>query len=129
MTGVKNRKQLLKMRSLSSLILFFFWINAGLAQVATDSISVAQDTTAAIEFPSLTSFFSPTPVVLRSSTPPPSTLLNRSNLAAPKIYNYQHLGIFCKLDVQLDQTVKLPVRFRLGSQEVVDRKEGKVGDD
>jgi len=47
-----------------------------------------------------------------------------SNLS-PRIYNYQNLGIFCKLDVKLDGVTKWPVRFRLGTQEVVDRKEGK----
>jgi len=44
---------------------------------------------------------------------------------SPRIYNYQEIGIFCKLDVKLDKVSKLPVRFRLGTQEVVDRKEGK----
>lgn len=51
------------------------------------------------------------------SAPPPVSI--------PKIYNYRELGVFCKLDVQLDKAVKLPVRFRLGTQEIVDRKEGK----
>ncbi len=44
---------------------------------------------------------------------------------SPRAYNYQEIGIFCKLDVKLDKISKLPVRFRLGTQEVVDRKEGK----
>ncbi len=44
---------------------------------------------------------------------------------SPRVYNYHEIGIFCKLDVKLDKVSKLPVRFRLGTQEVVDRKEGK----
>ncbi len=44
---------------------------------------------------------------------------------SPRIYNYHEIGIFCKLDVKLDKVSKLPIRFRLGTQEVVDRKEGK----
>lgn len=44
---------------------------------------------------------------------------------SPRVYNYQEIGIFCKLDVKLDKVSKLPIRFRLGTQEVVDRKEGK----
>jgi len=44
---------------------------------------------------------------------------------SPRIYNYHEIGIFCKLDVKLDKISKLPVRFRLGTQEIVDRKEGK----
>lgn len=53
-----------------------------------------------------------------------STAPLASNLS-PRVYNYQKLGIFCKLDVKLDGITKWPVRFRLGTQEVVDRKEGK----
>lgn len=44
---------------------------------------------------------------------------------SPRVYNYHEIGIFCKLDVKLDKVSKIPIRFRLGSQEVVDRKEGK----
>jgi len=44
---------------------------------------------------------------------------------SPRIYNYHEIGIFCKLDVKLDKISKLPIRFRLGTQEAVDRKEGK----
>ena len=44
---------------------------------------------------------------------------------SPRVYNYHEIGIFCKLDVKLDKASKLPIRFRLGTQEVVDRKEGK----
>ena len=44
---------------------------------------------------------------------------------SPRVYNYHEIGIFCKLDVKLDKVSKLPIRFRLGTQEVVDRKEGK----
>ncbi len=44
---------------------------------------------------------------------------------SPRIYNYHEIGIFCKLDVKLDKVSKLPIRFRLGTQEIVDRKEGK----
>jgi len=44
---------------------------------------------------------------------------------SPRVYNYHEIGIFCKLDVKLDKISKWPVRFRLGTQEVVDRKEGK----
>jgi len=44
---------------------------------------------------------------------------------SPRVYNYHNLGVFCKLDVKIDKASKLPVRFRLGTQELVDRKEGK----
>ena len=44
---------------------------------------------------------------------------------SPRVYNYHEIGIFCKLDVKLDKVSKLPIRCRLGTQEAVDRKEGK----
>ncbi|MEM8906831.1 MAG: hypothetical protein AAGD05_03210 [Bacteroidota bacterium] len=44
---------------------------------------------------------------------------------APEVYSYQELGIFCKIDVQLEKTMKLPVKFRLGTVQYVDQREGK----
>lgn len=49
--------------------------------------------------------------------------LNRSVL--PSVYDYQRLGVFCKLDVQLEKHLPLPVRFRLGDPLLVDAWEGK----
>ncbi|MBK6628517.1 MAG: hypothetical protein IPG35_13130 [Flavobacteriales bacterium] len=49
--------------------------------------------------------------------------LDRSSL--PPVYDYQRLGIFCKLDVQLARTFPLPVRFRLGDPMLVEAWEGK----
>ena len=41
-------------------------------------------------------------------------------------YRYTELGFFCKIDVKLEQKVGLPVRFRLGTADYVDRLEGKL---
>lgn len=36
-----------------------------------------------------------------------------------------HLGVMCQKELQLERLTKLPLRFRLGSKEEVDRLEGK----
>jgi hypothetical protein len=45
--------------------------------------------------------------------------------AAPSLYDFRELAPFCKLDVKLEQTFKLPVKFRLGEVQYVDRLEQK----
>ena len=58
----------------------------------------------------------------QSSFPTTSSILP---VTSPKVYSYHNLGIFCKLDVQLEKNIKLPVKFRLGTQQYVDQLEGK----
>lgn len=53
----------------------------------------------------------------------PAVRLDRYSL--PPVYDYQRLGVFCKLDVQLEKHLPLPVRFRLGDPLLVDAWEGK----
>lgn len=50
---------------------------------------------------------------------------NKMTPKLPQVYDYKELGIFCKLDVQLEKHLKFPVRFRLGEAQQVARKEGK----
>ncbi|NJL74194.1 MAG: hypothetical protein HC892_03275 [Saprospiraceae bacterium] len=38
---------------------------------------------------------------------------------------YQHLGFFCKIEIQMERQAKMPVRFRLGEVDYVNRLEGK----
>lgn len=42
-----------------------------------------------------------------------------------KCYSYEDLAFFCKIEVQLENAVKFPVKFRLGSVDYVDYLEGK----
>ncbi|MGK0363700.1 MAG: hypothetical protein ACI85O_000753 [Saprospiraceae bacterium] len=42
-----------------------------------------------------------------------------------KCYSYEDLAFFCKIEVQLENVVKFPVKFRLGSVDYVDYLEGK----
>lgn len=44
---------------------------------------------------------------------------------APKLYAYEDLAFFCRLEVKMDKASKMPVRFRLGSVDYVNRLEGK----
>lgn len=46
-------------------------------------------------------------------------------MALPPVYSYQRLGIFCKLDVQLEKRLRIPVFFRLGDARQVEALEGK----
>ena len=54
-----------------------------------------------------------------------SSANNNSCMLAPKAYNYHLLGAFCKLDVQLEKIIQMPVKFRLGTVNYVDQMEGK----
>ena len=72
-------------------------------------------------FSSTLSSFTKTAVIPDLQLVPPST----SCMLAPKAYNYHLLGAFCKLDVQLEKVVQMPVKFRLGTVNYVDKLEGK----
>ena len=58
---------------------------------------------------------------LKFLEPPPRIDL----LAIPSAHSYQRLGVFCKLDVQLERRLRLPVIFRLGDARQVEAWEGK----
>lgn len=45
----------------------------------------------------------------------------------PQNFYNQHLGYFCKKEVQIQKLVSLPVYFRLGAKEYVDWMERKPG--
>ena len=43
----------------------------------------------------------------------------------PKAYSYEDLAVFCKLEVKLEETLKFPVKIRLGEVNYVEMLEGK----
>jgi len=43
----------------------------------------------------------------------------------PVVYSPNDLAFFCKIEVQLEKAVKVPIKFRLGSVDQVDFLEGK----
>ncbi len=50
---------------------------------------------------------------------------NQPQTDIPNPYRYEHLPIFCKFEVKMEQATKFPVKVRLGDVEYVDRLEGK----
>ncbi len=46
----------------------------------------------------------------------------------PNFHRYEYLPFFCKIEVKLEQTIRLPFKFRLGEVGYVDRLEGKRGE-
>ena len=58
--------------------------------------------------------------LLPDTLAPTESLLRRKLLTAPP----PTLGIFCRLDVELDRRLPLPVRIRLGDAREVERWEG-----
>jgi len=41
----------------------------------------------------------------------------------PLVYSYEQLAFFCRIDVQLEKSVGLPVKFRLGEVQMVEQLE------
>lgn len=52
-------------------------------------------------------------------------LMQKEQQQMPAAYAYKDLAFFCKIEVQLEKAVKLPIKFRLGSVDYVDYLEGK----
>lgn len=46
----------------------------------------------------------------------------------PRAYSYRELGAFCKWEAQLEKAARMPVKFRLGEVQYVERLEGKLPD-
>jgi hypothetical protein len=64
------------------------------------------------------------------STETSSLTTGGTALAAPAPYRNRYsvasLPFFCKLEVHLERAVKIPIKFRLGDVQYVDRLEGKT---
>jgi len=65
-------------------------------------------------------------MTLRVSQQYPSLSTVFQTQATPKIYAFEELTFFCKIEVELEKAAGIPVKFRLGSVPYVDRLEGKT---
>ncbi|HRX93033.1 MAG TPA: hypothetical protein P5158_02900 [Chitinophagaceae bacterium] len=54
----------------------------------------------------------------------PEVKFTKRSVVSPSFYPAS-LGVICRMEWQLEKAIKVPVRFRLGSQGYVDRLEGK----
>jgi hypothetical protein len=52
-------------------------------------------------------------------------LLSREDMAIPANRVVTQFGFFCKRELELEKTIHLPLRFRLGSLEYCNKLEGK----
>ena len=115
------------MHRLIGLILLLFCANIAFGQTKISGKSIYQLKQESFQnefrFPSI----SPAKYLLKAqqSSPPPFLMINQPQVdKKPNAWSYDALGMFCKLDIKLEKAVKMPVRFRLGDLETVDRKEG-----
>lgn len=53
------------------------------------------------------------------------TPLSANNMQQYRAWSYEELAFFCKIEVQLEKVAKIPVKFRLGEVQYVERLEGK----
>lgn len=64
------------------------------------------------------------PVFLRSEDCTPAPFFTLLNMPTGNTY-VNNLGFFCRYELKMDKVLAVPLRFRLGSREYVDRLEGK----
>ncbi|MFK7935453.1 MAG: hypothetical protein AB8G22_18200 [Saprospiraceae bacterium] len=61
--------------------------------------------------------------------PQPLSTFFHPNLSNSKnqyrAWSYEELAFFCKIEVQMEKAAKLPIKFRLGEVQQVERMEGK----
>jgi len=51
---------------------------------------------------------------------------NDQDKTVPLIYSYKDLAFFCKMEVQIEKSAKVPFKFRLGDVRYVDYLEQKI---
>ena len=118
------------MKTISIFIAFLFFANGLLGQIGlTIEETVADKTKLNWNQNGQKTFFpkyktSDLPVDLRNHILADT---NSDKMGIYPINKNGELAFFCKIEVELEKSSKIPVRFRLGEVQAVDAKEGKWG--
>ena len=72
-------------------------------------------------FPQLSLFTLTTP-----ATPSRPVLASGNIATLPAAWRYEDLALFCKIEVKMEKALSMPVKFRLGEVQYVERMEGKL---
>ena len=72
-------------------------------------------------------FFSVESLRSNAMARPSFSILHRPASIVPADYNFESLGFFCKIEVDMARTIRFPVKMRLGEVHYVERMEGKKG--
>jgi len=73
----------------------------------------------------LDSMAQPGTVKLADSSLPWNFKSLQTNATVPASFYSRHLGVFCQKELQFEKATRIPLRFRLGSLEHVNKLEGK----
>ena len=106
------------------LLITTFLTGVAAAQTGTRGIFITGKSIPQLRKPSAEGLFFLSRSALLHSRP--STVRHSPVMMRQKpIYSYDELGVFCKLEVQMERAFGLPVKFRLGEVQYVERMEGK----
>ncbi|MBS1934573.1 MAG: hypothetical protein JST96_11280 [Bacteroidetes bacterium] len=121
----KNRYQVQrKITLIVVLIMSIFRINASAQKSSFFVIKKPVFTTSLFDFTSVHSSFT-----LPAKTERPTQAVKKNSITLSQIisgsFYAEHLGFFCKKELQVEKSTHIPLRFRLGSLEYCNKLEGK----
>lgn len=97
-------------------------------KITGQSLPDLQATTTLEVQPNLLTNYLKTPT--KATAPPLAAVFKNyngtSNTTMPKAWTYEDLAFFCKIEVQMEKTTKLPIKVRIGEVQQVEKMEGKL---
>ncbi len=123
----------MKILRITHIIVFLFFVNVLLAQVGLQVEKVESNFSESFNFKTsnTSSLFlnkKNEPVLpqdLRNHFLSDKSIINPQGSFSQNNTMKRDLAFFCRIEVELEKSTKLPVRFRLGEVQAVDKKEGK----
>jgi hypothetical protein len=125
----KGNQKMMKILWISAALILLCLFKLPAQVVTTDSPRLLVPRVARIHPLSAPIFAIPSLFVFATSTKSAQSILFASQTSPAPFYNrysVETLPFFCKLEVKLERAVKIPVKFRLGDVQYVDRLEGKT---